>query len=499
MKKTKFPNTTEVEYSITNFASGLDALTDENNTKFNKASNTYNFEYRNGALTECLGFEDLTIPSYSYEGSVELSPRIVVDEGKSNQFLKVYHYKEYDPLDKERKDKIFLIATDFIPTYSRAITQAPIFYHLSNVVPTEMPRVNSYHTGEKDCILFHNDTDDLIVWDNYNPIRTFANAPKFYDLCVFNEKLILVPSGERLKLRIENDNLLNLTETYTTSTKIINLDTERGYINKLLSFNNSVYIIRDFGISRLNRVESITHLLCSASRLYENTACICGNKGLVLGKDGLYEFGSVEAEKLNLKLNRMLNGVPNQYAVASFKNGIYYLACRLNFNDNKQIGCESGTFKNNALIAINTQNYQYTITRGVDISDLCTIQYGSCDKLVATFYGSNATKIGQICSNGKLFGVNESRFWSSPLTDLGFSNKIKYVKEVSLLSLYDIKVKVFSECESREFNIKGSNIISRFPVRIKGKQIGILISSNTDKAYISNLKLFANLIDNEYV
>ena len=76
---------------------------------------------------------------------------------------------------------------------------------------------------------------------------------------------------------------------------------------------------------------------------------------------------------------------------------------------------------------------------------------------------------------------------------------MKYVKEVSLLSLYDIKLKVFSETEEREFDIKGGNIISRVPVRIKGKQIGVSISSTAANAYVSNLKLFCNLIENEYV
>ena len=131
--------------------------------------------------------------------------------------------------------------------------------------------------------------------------------------------------------------------------------------------------------------------------------------------------------------------------------------------------------------------------------DLCTIQHLSADKLLACFNGTYSNKIGQLSNDGKLFGNNQTKFWRSPLSDLGYSDKIKYVKEISLLSLYDITLTVFSEKETRQFNIKGSNIISRVPVRVKGKQIGISITSTAQKAYVSNLKLVANLVENEYV
>ena len=233
--------------------------------------------------------------------------------------------------------------------------------------------------------------------------------------------------------------------------------------------------------------------------MYANTACVCGNRGLVLGKDGIYEFNGVSAQKLNLKINRLLKGVSNQHAVAAFRNGVYYLACKLNFGDNQQIGCETSQYVNNALISLDTQTNKYSITRGIDICHLCAIQYDSADKLLAVFNGEYSTRVGQLTTDGKFFGSSETRFWSSPLSDMGYSDKIKYIKELSLMSLYDATVKVFSECESREFNIKGSNIISRVPVRIKGKQIGVSITSTTEKAYISNLKLIANLVESDYV
>ena len=284
----------------------------------------------------------------------------------------------------------------------------------------------------------------------------------------------------------------------------VTLDGERGSINKLISMDDYMYAIRDYGISRVMWYESmkdfdINHLLFSGGRIYGETACCCGKTGLVLCRDGLYQFDSVNAKKLDLRLNSMLKGVANQNAVAIFRNGVYYLACKLNFNDGQVIGCEAENFKNNAIISYEVSTGKYTITRGVDVASFCAVHFESNDKLLACFNTQYGEKIGQLTEDGKTFGFNQTRYWRSPLSDLGFSNKEKSIKEISLLSKYDATVTVFTEKEKREFFVKGSDILSKFPVRIKGKQVDISVSSNTEKSFISNVKLTVDLLDTEYV
>ncbi len=521
MKKTKYPKSRVVEFTISDFANGIDAETDENITSFDKSVNSYNFEYKNGALTESIGFEDLTIPRYKEEGSVERAA-IYYNEESDGTFKKLAHFKEYSERFAERKDKIFYISGDN-QVYLGYIIGPQIFSRLEEIVFQEVPKMKNYTDGERDCILFFDDTDGMNSWNNNVDTIHYSNMPTIHDFTIYKDRVFAVPSGERLTVLTDNTNLLTWTsddaiqngnqidnenesedeEAQTSGRITITLDSERGYVNKLLTFNGYLFLVRDFGISRIYwygaNNYNLSHLLCSGSRIYSNTACVCGDRGLVLCKDGIYEFDNVSAKKLDLKLNRMLEGVSNQNAVAAFRNGIYYLACRLNFGDNKTVGCENSAHINNALILFDTQTNKYSICRGVDIVDLCSIQYLSADKLLACFNGTYANKLGQLTNNGQMFGTNQTKFWRSPLSDLGYSDKIKYVKEVSLLSLYDIKLTVFSENETREFDIKGSNIISRVPVRVKGKQIGISITSNTQKAYVSNLKLVANLVDNEYV
>ena len=502
MKKTKYPKSTTIDFTIQDFADGIDAQTDENITKFDKSVNSYNFEYKNGALTESIGFEALTIPSTTEEGCTEIAARFQ-NSDSDGTFARIAHFKEYSERYATRNDKIFYASGDGKIYYSFAITSTPIFGRLEDRVQyQEVPKMANYTDGERDCILFFDDTDGVNSWNNNVDTIHHEDVPTIHDFAIYKDRVFAVPSGERLTIRTETTNLLDWTSQTSDDTVLISFDRERGYINKLLSFNGYLFAIRDFGISRLywsSGSYNLTHLLCSGSRIYAGTACVCGDRGLVLCKDGIYEFDNVSAQKLNLKLNKMLQGVSNQNAVGAFKDGIYYLACRLNFGDDETIGCEQNTYKNNALILFDTSTNKYSICRGIDIIDLCTIQYLSCDKLLACFNGTYSNTIGQLTSGGKMFGNNQTKFWRSPLSDMGYSDKIKYVKEISLLSKYDVTVCVFSESESREFEIKGGNIISRIPVRIKGKQIGIKIKSTTEKAYVSNLKLSCNLVDNEYV
>ena len=82
----------------------------------------------------------------------------------------------------------------------------------------------------------------------------------------------------------------------------IELVDERGECNKVLSFNDYVYIIREHGISRLSAYGeqeefSVTHLFLSTDKIYHNTAVLCGDRILMLCSDGVYSFNGYSASK----------------------------------------------------------------------------------------------------------------------------------------------------------------------------------------------------------
>ena len=117
------------------------------------------------------------------------------------------------------------------------------------------------------------------------------------------------------------------------------------------------------------------------------------------------------------------------------------------------------------------------------------------DKIAIILNSQETKRVFELERNGKFFDSFSKKVWISPLTDLGYSNKIKFVRDFTVLSKFDAKITIFTEKESKTFSILGQKTLNKIRVNLKGKQIGIKIESVVDKAYIGNLKINIDLID----
>lgn len=499
----KYPSSKTLTIEVGGFQNGIDTETSENIGQIDFAVNGYNFDGKSGALTESIGFEKLTIPSSAEDNASEREPI----RARTAPFVKLGVYKQFDFTENRRTDKLIAITDDYKVEFCRLVTAYPALMNLDEQQFSEIPNLLNYNDGTYDIILFSNETDGLFSWDDMIATKKWTNLPVVTNICVHKGRTFITQGGERLVIRTEPYNLIEWTEEESDENINITLDTERGAINKLLTMNDYIVAIRDYGITCISWIEAkeglftydLKNLLFSAGRLYGKTAQICGNVGIVLCKDGLYKFDSTSAEKLDIKINSMLYGVSNKNAVGAFHNGVYYLACRLNFNDGQKIGCENSEYINNAIIIYDVFSGKWSISRGVDVIDLCAVQHESVDKLLACFNGEYGTSIGQLVKNGKFFDEVPTKFWRSPLSDLGYSDKEKYIREISLMSKHDCTVTVFTENEQRTFEVKSSQVLNRFSVRLKGKLVGVSIKSEHEKASISNIKLVVDVMDIDYV
>lgn len=503
MTKTKFPQVNTLVLQIKDFKKGLDAFTNQNVLDHQYSVDCYNLDFRSGALTEGLGFSNLTFPNSEEEGCQETVSQYS-DAHNPTNYYKIAHYVDYSTDENKRTDKLILLTKENEFLFGRIISIYPTITRLCDVTFESKPKTCNLSIENYKYIFFFGTDQPLRAWDNhtYGTI-TYSNAPNITDFCMHNGCGVGIVGKERDNIRIDSL-ALNQWQGNTAFDGVnVLLDSDGGYANRLLSFRDYVFVLRDYGITRLaynqsSKTYAVNNLLFSGSRIYGDTACICGDKGLVLCKDGIYEFDNISAKKIDLKINKFFKGETNKYAVATFKDGIYYLACRLNFGDGQRVGCEFGNYKNNALIAIDVATNEYYISRGLDINDLCTIQYKSCDKVLASFESNYNLSIAQIDNSGLHFGSVMSRFWKSPLSDIGYPDKQKLVKEISIFSKYKIKVTVFSEKESISFWVQGKESASKIPVRIRGNKIGISILSATPKVDISDLKITLDLLEESY-
>ena len=62
----------------------------------------------------------------------------------------------------------------------------------------------------------------------------------------------------------------------------------------------------DFGITKIRTYDNseeinVTHLFVSGNKIYKDSICVCGDRIIMLTKDGLYEFDGISTKRLILK------------------------------------------------------------------------------------------------------------------------------------------------------------------------------------------------------
>jgi hypothetical protein len=209
----------------------------------------------------------------------------------------------------------------------------------------------------------------------------------------------------------------------------------------------------------------------------------------MLTKDGIYEFDGVSTQKVDLKIDKLFENIYNDKAVASYHEGKYYIACKLNYPDENVIGCQAVTHSNDTLIELDVKTKNFHMIRGIDVTSMTSIQVDSMSKMVFCFNSVYGTKLGELSKNGKFFNDNTVKHWYSPMSDLGYPATQKLIKEISLLTKYDCNITVFTEKESATFAISGKSTNSKIKPNIKGELVGIKIETLGDKADISNAKI----------
>ena len=501
-KKIKYPKQENFIVTINDFGNGIDVTKGENITKLYNAISCYNINFNQGVLTNGIGIKNLTICANkdSDEEQVEINKN-----GADVAIKKLWLFRQYSTVYQSRIDKLMFYADDGYCWCVKLITPYPFFQQLNVLQLTKTPNFANQKIVSLDSVIISNDTDGVYTWNGDGSPIHWPDCPKFVEFCEHKGKIYAVYGGEQNLIRYsKNYNVTDWVDILGTFEGNIEINGEQGKINKLISFLGYMFAVMDYGITKITTYEnsytySISNMYISGNKIYPNTVAVCGEEIFMLTKDDLVIFNGTTTKKLGVKFAKMFTNIDNKNAVACFHAGKYYLACKLDFNDDKKIGCENYEHINNALICYDVKLHTYNIIRGVDILDIKSIQADSVNKVVCCFNDENKKEIGEITQDGKIFGKSTQKYWCSPLSDLGYSNKIKLVKEVSLLSKYDCKITVFTENDKKTFNVSGGKLLSTFTVRLKGKQIGFKIETQQDDVYISNLKLHISLIDNENV
>lgn len=493
--------TSTITLKVNDFSKGFDISKGENITSMDTAILCYNFDFHSGVLKHGVGLKEFKTPTSPL--SDETQTLISYDDFEYD-IKSLYHYRLYSIVNNCYLDEIIFHASDGYIWYVILNNRFPTTTRLNTLSFTKKPRMYTRKMIGLDCLMMVNDTDNFGFWNGQGVPYMSETCPKIVSLCEHKNKIYYVTGGDQTFIKYtKNYHITQWTDELNSDYGEGKIELADGpdKINKLISFQGHLFAIRDYSILKITIYDDVrqttwSNAFISSGKIYDDTLQVCGDKMYVLTRNGIVMFDGVTATTLDMPFSSMFSKVDNKNAVACFHDGKYALACKLNYTDSQVVGCETQTnYKNNTLLLIDTKSKTYSLTRGVDIADLISLQCESLSKIMLCFNTVNSGLFGEISDDGKIFTTNSHKYWCSPLSDLGYSNKRKIVKEVSLISKYNCKLTIFTEKESKTFNVVGSEILNKFPVRLSGKQIGFKIETDEANAEISNLQMQIELVD----
>ncbi len=483
------PNLTKsnVRVTISDFSQGINTNVEENILPLNYARNSYNFDFNSGALKDGLGLKELTIKNATTEKTMVVPSTV-------QKVLRFWHFRRYDSAMKQFSPMMLIYCDDGNVYSGRLATLDTTFYDVGLSFDDEPVGIN-YRLNGVDSFLCCA-PNEIAVYDARNDPEYFTeNVPSITSAALHAGRLFVTTGGDESQLWFSDDldptnwNINEFDGGY------IELTDERGRLKKVIEANNYLYIIREYGITRVSgwgmQDEFTTkNLYLTTGLLYHNSAVLCGNVIMMLCRDGIYRFDGSTMQKLNLGLDKYFENCENDNAVGAFLDGKYYLACRLNFDDGRTVGDESNTsFVNNALIEYDLDNGNINIMRGVDITSLTAFQTEWFSKLVVCVNNSNSNKLYELTHDGKISTTPTEKVWTTPFTDLGYPQYKKILKNMYLNTNTPITIEICADDKTHTYSVSGLRLPAKVPINLKAEKFNITFKSESNETIISNPQL----------
>lgn len=503
--KTSKPSSLKSKLKLTTFEGGLNLKKAENLMPLSNAYTTYNFSHKSGALKEGLGITDF-VPEIFKDVSVQSKIQAEIDEMGS--VIGSYHAKRYNQDDFVREDKIMFLTNDktlhYLPLNQDEIEEdVNAVTTIENLVFSEKPTAINYRLNSQDCTIFTSIGDPMIVWGLTENIMKVIDAPHISSMALHYERLFATVDGEQASIWFSDDLDPTNWSVSLTEAGFIEMFDERGALKKVLSFNDYIYVFRDYGITRISAYAdqttfSVAQLFISSGKIFPNTVMVCGDIIIFLASDGLYKFDGLNCTKILTSIENGFLGEDNSNAVSGYFESKYYLACNFKFDDEKMAGEKQAV--NNCLIEVDLNTMQAIFMRGADIIDINTVLSDCfCGVVVCaknftdTFY-----KLGVINHSGKIFDKVTHKVWVTPLTDLGYPQKQKCVRNIFLNSSSDCNIIVTTDKgEKTELQVKGSNKPIALSARIYGNKFSFEFNSDCENCEITNPNIYVKM-DNRF-
>ncbi|MBR1987948.1 MAG: hypothetical protein IKA36_02795 [Clostridia bacterium] len=363
----------------------------------------------NNSLTNSIG---IRVAEFPFNRESELQYKLNTQDLNITAVKGLTYFKQYFPISGNTQYRVLLYGDDKKVYINQLFYESGDMDWLYGLTFNSSPITLAYKKNDADAIILSS-TDKMVVWRTDYAPYTIENVPIITSMCM-NEGVLYCTIKEpafkiwyATDLDVENIGQINNNSGY------ISLEDDLGYARKVVTFDESVYVFRDYGITKITnykRENSISQIYKSNTMIYCDTVSVCGNLIFFMTKDGVYSFNGVKVSKTNIDLSDLLTGDMSN-ASASSLGSKYFVALKLNFNDDKEILCEMTEHKNNAVLVVDITDESYQIIRGIDIQSFLPVKTDKFEKMLVTFNSIYETEVGEIVQDSVCFDRELSKYW----------------------------------------------------------------------------------------
>ena len=347
----------------------------------------------------------------------------------------------------------------------------------------------NYRLNGEDVIILCSERDCMSVWNGSQKHYRVESEPFISSMCVHYERLFATVDGEKASVWFSDDLDPTNWDISLEGGGYIEILGEKGSLLKVIKFLDYVYIFRSYGISRITAYGeqtdfSVITLYTSSGKIYPDTVSVCGDRIIFLAQDGIYSFDGLKTVKILSGIFPLLRGQQSA-AVSAYYNGCYYLACKINFDED-----DGGI--NNALIEYDISGGSCAVIKCGDISSLTVIAAESFNALAVAVRGENADTVATICEDNVLFGEPLKKCWKTPWTDLGCPDKYKLIREISVSADDSVTAEIYTENSCRALSFNGGQ--SAVKANLRCRKFKLHFYSETAKARIVRPLICADIL-----
>lgn len=459
------------EFKFNLFGQNQNVDKDERTLKIGAPAKCFNLSTIDGTLKSGYGIKDLAMP----QNEIDLDNESVVAI-RGNEVKSIWKLKWYNPSSKKNCYYLFYFNDENLICFDNLFATRLAPFIIENEF-TDTPFATYYRKDGQDAILLSGEGGNLTVISG-DQTFTSANAPRIIDCVNHYGKIFAITAEARGRLVYnETPDVLDWSDE---KTKNLDFSDERGDLTKIISFNDYLYVFREFGITEISEYGSdgnfaISHIYQSSAVIEPNSIAQVDGKIFFLEGNKIKSFNGSSVKGVELDCFDYLKAPNQRNCWATGFEGKYYLACRGDFGDEKVVGCEDGEFVNNMLMIYSVAQEHVDILRGVDIKQMLAFNNIFKSKLILIFNNTMAGHIGQLTTNGEAFGQNQYAYWQSGTTDFELPGKVKRIKHFTIQTKGECKVSFISDMEEKAFKVLGSDKLQKINANIIGKTFTIKI------------------------